>query len=408
MSRKRGVYILGAKRTPFGKFFGSLKDISVPWLAGLIINKMLEDCGFSRGGSTYEGIDGVILGQVLTAGSGQAPARQAALLARLSETCPAETVNKVCASSLFAIKMASREIQVGEAGLMIAGGMESMSRAPYLVTRRVKNEAFRIKNSVVMGLAVSRGEDAIDSMVFDGLVDPGVLRYSMGDLADTCAIKYQISREAQESYAYSSFERAYEAQRLGKFDLQIGCLEDYKDECIREPDLAKMQKLSPAFSANGTVTAATSSQIADGAAVMLLGDSRTARKRGLTKLVRSIDFATHSQDPRWFTTAPVGAIKKILLRNRLRVQDVSLFEINEAFAVVPIYAMRELGIPHEKLNIWGGAIALGHPLGASGARIVMNLMRQLHETGGRYGIACACNGGGEAMAVLVENMQGRA
>jgi len=403
VSKKRGVYILGAKRTPFGKFFGSLKNFSAVELASEAIGALTApfNLGLSR---SDIGVDGVILGNVLSAGLGQAPARNAMLKAGLPEHCPAALVNKVCASSLFALESAAEKIQLGKSGLMIAGGMESMSRAPYILERR----------SSAIGRAFMQELDKVphrpyvdDSMIWDGLFNTMTPAWKiMGEFADDCAKVHKISREEQEAYAYESFGRANEAQKNKKFERQIAQVNGLQtDEGIREPDIDKMRKLNPVFTADGTVTAATSAQISDGASVLLLGDSRTARRLGVVARIRLVDFVTHSQHPHWYTTAPIDAIRKILQRNNLKVSDVSFFEINEAFAVVPIFTMRQIGIRHEKLNIWGGAIALGHPLGASGARIVMNIAHQLWETGGRRGIACACNGGGEAVAVLVENIK---
>lgn len=403
MSKKRGVYILGAKRTPFGKFFGSLKHVSAVELASEAIAGLTARFSLELGCGDI-GVDGVVLGNVLSAGLGQAPARNAMLKAGLPAHCHAAAVNKVCASSLFALESATEKIQLGKAGLMIAGGMESMSRTPYLLERRTS----------VLGRAFMQGLDKVshrpyvdDSMIFDGLLNTMTASWKiMGEFADDCAKVYKISREEQEAYAYESFMRLRIARTRGKFSEQIIPVDKVIfDECPREPDIGKMRSLKPVFSEDGTTTAATSAQISDGAAVLLLGDSRSARKIGVVAGIRLVDFVTHSQHPHWYTTAPVEAIKKILRRNKLRVSDVSSFEINEAFAVVPIFTMHQLGIPHEKVNIWGGAIAIGHPLGASGARIVMNIVQQLLETGERYGIATACNGGGEAVAVLIENIK---
>lgn len=412
MSRKRGVYILGAKRTPFGKFFGSLSHIPAVELASEAIKDLITH--FKLGLSCDDiGVDGVILGNVYSAGLGSAPVKQAMLHAGLPEHCHASLERKECASSLYALESATEKIQLGKAGLMIAGGMESMSQTPYLLKRKIKISNPNIQNDFEHYLDdIGHGNDktslypkATDSMVWDGLLDTSMPSWKiMGELADDCAKVHGISREAQEAYSFESFMRAGVARASGRFYSQIAAVGRVSvDECMREPDIDKMRGLNPTF-AGGTVTAATSAQISDGAVVLLLGDRRSALKlTGIEPRIRVVDFATHSQHPHWYTTAPVDAIGKILLRNRLKVKDISFFEINEAFAVVPIFAMHQLGIPHEKTNVWGGAITIGHPLGASGARIVMNLEQQLFEIGGRYGIACACNGGGEAMAVLIEN-----
>ncbi len=399
MSRKRGVYVLGACRTPFGKFFGLFKDVPAPCLAAAAIKGLYKSLNLPP---AFSSIGGLVLGQVYFAGVGQAPVKQAALLAGLSKTVNSVSVNKVCASSLYALQAASREIQIGEAGLMLAGGMENMSRAPYLLERRDKKVG---PEWSVMSRQLLKGDEPLmyDSMIFDGLLDTTTSKWrTMGELADMCAEVHAISREAQEAYARASFERVLSTREAGAFDRQI-CDKGTKDECVRHLDSEKIKGLKPAFSQNGTVTAATSSQIADGAAVLLLGDSRTARKMRILPKARLVDFVSFNQDPIWYTTSPVGAIRDLLGRNRLTVKDIDFFEINEAFAVVPIYAMRDLGIPFEKVNVWGGAISLGHPLGASGARLVMNVDQQLREIGGRYGIACACHGRGGAMAILIKN-----
>lgn len=422
------AYILAARRTPFGKFWGALKDISAPRLGAAPIRRILEETGVAQ-----ESIGGVYMGEVLTAGVGQNPARQAALYAGLSDACDARTFGKVCSSSLIALDHAVDKILLGKADLMIAGGMESMSRAPYLFRRWEKRmgdftfyelvqefirrgadegklEEYEKKAMEFTGWYVCV-EKLLDSMIYDGLCDIyGIDLPHMGKLADMCAREHGISRNEQEAYAFTSFSRALEAECAGLFDSQIVHVDTpqrmvVSDEGIYAPDRVRWKKSKPVFTEDGTVIAGTSSQVSDGAGALLLGTSEAAETLRIAPLARIAAFSVHSQEPEWYTTAPVGAIQKVLRQAGLRLQDIDLFEINEAFAVVPLYAMRELNIPHEKVNIWGGAIAIGHPIGASGARIAMNLAYQLIHANGRYGIAVACNGGGEAVAVLIENVQ---
>lgn len=417
MSKRRGVYVLDAKRTPFGKFFGSLKNVSAVQLASEAIEGLTARLKLALGSSNI-GVDLVLLGNVYSAGLGGAPARQVVFGAGLPEYCTAIILRTECASSLTSLESTTEKIQLGKAGLVIAGGMESMSRTPFLLERKIKISNPNIQNDFEYYLDdIGYGSDgrdpwypkARDSMIYDGLMDVISPEWrKMGELADLCAKTYGISREEQEAYAYESFARARFAAASGKFGRQIVSVAGVsEDECIREPDIDKMRKLKPSFSEGGTVTAATSAQISDGSAVLLLGDRRSAmRLTGIEPRIRIVDFAICSQGPQWYTTAPADAIAKLLRKNGLKISDIDVFEINEAFAVVPLYAMRKLSIPHEKINIWGGAIAMGHPLGASGARLVMNAAQQLFELGGRCAVICACNNGGEARAVLIENITG--
>lgn len=400
MPNTPSVYIVTAARTPFGKFFGALKNIPAPELAASVVQKML-----SRVIIPFSKVQEIYFGEVLTAGVGQNPARQVAIRSGLSQECHAVTVNEVCSSSLVAVRIATQNILLGDAELIVAGGAESMSRAPYLL-RRTKR---MFDDKTLADYGAQLDAILIDSMQYDGLRDIyGPKMPSMGELADMCATSHHISRKEQENFAAESFHRAKNAQTRGYFDSQLAYIHTsggvmYADEGIREPDLDKIKALKPAFRKDGTVTAATSSQISDGAAMLLLCSEVMKNKLGLKPLARVVAYATHSQNPYWYTTAPVGAIKAVLAKAQLTLDQVDLFEINEAFAVVPIYAMRQLGIPHDKVNIWGGAIALGHPIGASGARLVTTLAYELRMTGKRYGIAVACNGGGEAVALLIEN-----
>lgn len=401
----RQTYICDVARTPHGSFFGALKHISAPELGGLAIHALLD-----RHPGLGKDVDSVYMGQVFTAGVGQHPARQAGLWAGLPHNCHAENFNKVCASSLAALIHAHHRIQVGEAERMIAGGMESMSRAPYLVHRSKKVSGDR---SILMLLHEDLAwPDSIarDSMLYDGLTEPSAPgRPSMGMIADTCAREESLSRDLQEGYAHESTRRAIQAWQAGHFADYVTPIATSdgvvlsSDEGLRQPDLQKMRDSKPAFSADGTVTAATSSKIADGASAILLASGfALGMDKSLRPIARIVASATFSDVPLRFPTAPIGAIEAVLKRAGQCLGDVDLFEINEAFAVVPLAAMQKLQIPHEKVNVWGGAIAIGHPLGASGTRIVGTLALQLRALGKKRGIAVACNGGGEAVAVLIE------
>jgi len=407
MMKTRSVYICDAVRTPHGGFFGSLKDIPSAKLGASVIKKLLE-----RNKVPPAAVGGVFMGEVFTAGEGQNPARQAVLQGGLPLTCPAETVNKVCASSLAALRNATRAIQLGETELMIAGGMENMSRSPYFMRRKQKALGNRTVDVLV---SPSHGDPDVlyDSMLYDGLTDPllsEVKRQHMGDLADLCAYVHSISREEQDLFSHVSVARAHDARRKGFSALQLfemsppGVPALLDDEVLRLPNLSAVRKLRPVFSETGTVTAGTSSQIADGASALLISSGKEAKELSLTPIARICDFAVFSGHFSWYTTAPVGAIKLLLEKTRRTISNIDLFEINEAFAVVPLYAMKEFSLPHEKVNVWGGAIAIGHPLGASGTRIVGALAHQLRALGEKTGIAVACNGGGEAVAVMIERV----
>jgi len=408
MAQDCDVYICSALRTPFGKFWGSFKDVPASRLGAEVIKAILWQTQVPS-----QAIDGVYMGQVLTAGEGQNPARRASRLAGLPDSCPALTFNKVCSSSLVAIQHAVNMIRLSETSLMIAGGMENMSRVPYLIRRWGKFSGNKWKEQFLEEFISSGGPVVLDSMIYDGLTelsDPA--NPHMGALADQCARIYEISRREQDHYALQSISRTLKAQKNGALGAQIipithGNITLEVDECVRELDREEIARAEPFFTKKGTVTTATSSKIADGAAALLLASDDAIKKysRTLKPRARILAFAAHSHNPRWYTTAPALAIKKILGKTNMSVRDVDLFEVNEAFAVVPLHTMRQLGIRIEKINIFGGAISLGHPLGATGARIVGNLLQGLLHTNSRYGIACACNGGGEAVAVLIENMQ---
>jgi len=400
------VYLCDAVRTAHGSFCGALKDYPSSALGSITIQALKKNCRFPT-----RLVKGVFMGQVLTAGEGQNPARHAALDAGLGIECEAETFNKVCSSSLAALRHAVNMIRLGEAHAMIAGGMENMSRAPYLARRTAK----RLGDETVSSLYIKSGDEAsqrvaYDSMIHDGLTEPSVAeRPHMGVIAEMCARDNLITREEQEDFAYESFARAHASEALHAMMiepiLRKASPSFMYDEGIREPNRGAMLKLGPAFSPGGTITAATSSQIADGASALLLADAHAIKHSKADCLAYVRDCAVFSQDPSWYTTAPVGAIEKLLAKNKLTIADIDLFEINEAFAVIPLYAMHTLGIPHEKVNVWGGSIAIGHPLGASGTRIVGQLALQLRDLNKRRGIAVACNGGGEAVAVLLEAVE---
>lgn len=387
------IVIISYARTPMGSFQGALTGASATELGAAAVGAAIERAGLSG-----EAVERIYMGCVLPAGLGQAPARQAALKAGLPLHVEATTVNKMCGSGMQAAIMAHDAIAAGSADIVVAGGMESMTGAPYLSTRH-------------RGGARIGHDRLIDHMYMDGLEDayePGKL---MGNFADDAAVEYQFTRAAQDDYAIASLARAQRAQAGGKFDREItpvevagrkGSVTIDKDEQPQRADAAKIPTLKPAFSKDGTVTAANASSISDGAAALVMMRASKAAELGLAPIARIVAHAAHAQEPAKFTSAPVPAIKKALAKAGWSVGDVDLFEVNEAFAVVPMIAMRELGIAHDKINIHGGACALGHPIGASGARIMATLISALQTTGGKRGLASLCIGGGEATAVAVE------
>ncbi len=398
MPRQRSVFICGAVRTPHGRFFGSLKDISAAELGAHVVREVLR-----KSAAPPDAVGSVYMGEVLTAGEGQNPARRAAVMGGLPLSCPAETINKVCASSLAALRHGARAIMLGEAECVIAGGMESMTRAPYLVRKQSRSMGERAVAEI--------GGIALDSLMYDGLTEASLgARPRMGEFADLCSRAHAISRDDQEFFSHESALRAGAAFRGGQTALQLvaiplgegKCLAH--DETLRISDREAMRGLPPAFFETGVVTAATSSQIADGASAVLLVGAGAVRKFSFKPLARISAWTVFSGAPAQYATAPTEAIRRILAATRRVAADIDLFEINEAFAVVPIHAMRALTIPHEKVNVWGGSIAIGHPLGATGARIAGSLALQLSFYGKESGVAVACNGGGEAVAVLVERV----
>ena len=380
----RDVIIAGAARTPMGGFQGALSPLSAPELGGVAIRAALGD---------RETVDEVLMGCVLPAGQGQAPARQAGFAAGLGEEVPATTLNKMCGSGMAAAMLAADRIALGQADLIIAGGMESMTNAPYLLPKM--RGGARIGHGAV-----------IDSMFLDGLEDAYDKGRLMGTFAEDCAEHYQFTREAQDGYALASLENALRAARDGDFAAEIAPVEVSsrkgsatvaEDEQPQSARPEKIPTLKPAFREGGTVTAANASSISDGAAALLLAADGTAPARAYIR-----GHASHAQAPGWFTTAPVPAARKLLDRIGWSVEDVDLWEVNEAFAVVPMAFMAELGVPREKLNVNGGACALGHPIGASGARIIVTLLHALEARGLKRGVAAICIGGGEGTAIAIE------
>ncbi len=388
------VVILSGARTPLGGFQGELSGKSAPELGAVSIAAAV-----SRAGLTPDQIEETLMGCVLPAGVGQAPARQASRLAGLPDGVPCTTVSKVCGSGMKALMIAADQLSAGHAGVLVAGGMESMSNAPYLLPKARG------------GYRLGHGEIK-DHMFLDGLEDAYEHRL-MGTYAEDSAREYQFTRGDQDAFAIESLQRAKRAQSDGSFASEIvgvkvsgkgGESEVNTDEQPRRADPAKIPTLKPAFAKDGTVTAANSSSISDGAAAVVVARDDFAAKRALKPIARIVAQASHAAEPRWFTTAPVGAIGKVLDASGWRKEDVDLFEINEAFACVTMIAMRDLGLPHEKVNVNGGACALGHPIGASGARIVVTLLHALEKRGLKRGVAALCIGGGEATAIAVERL----
>ncbi len=394
MKHSEPVYIVSAARTPIGAFQGALAPVSAPRLGATAIRAALERSGLAAGdvGETY-------MGNVLTAGLGQAPARQAARYAGLPDSVPATTVGKVCGSGLQSVILGTKAIKLGDADVVVAGGMESMTNAPYLLP------------SARGGYRMGHGQ-VQDSMILDGLWDPYDDQH-MGMCGELCAREHGFSREAQDAFAIESYRRANAAQEARHFDAELVpvTIEDKKGNVVvaedEEPKRArpdKMPSLRPAFSKEGTITAANASKIDDGASALVLAAESVVKARGLSPLARIVGYGGHARAPAWFTTAPIGAIEAALARTGLSVGDIDLWEINEAFAVVAMVAMKELAIPHEKLNVNGGAVALGHPIGASGARILTTLVHAMKARSARRGLATLCIGGGEAVAVVVERV----
>ena len=388
-----GIYITGASRTPMGGFQGALADKAAPELGGVAIKAALENAKVSS-----EAVEELLMGCVLPAGLGQAPARQAGFEAGLKKETPATTVNKVCGSGMKTVMLGHDAIKAGGPQLVVAGGMESMTNAPYL--SRATRGGGRLGH-----------HQLDDHMFFDGLEDAYDKGTLMGSFAEDCAQHYQFSREEQDGYALASLERALNAQKSNAFDSEITpvTITTRKGELVvgedEQPGAARPEKipqLKPAFKKNGTVTPANSSSISDGAAALVLANDDAMKAYGMTPRAMICGHAGHAQEPGWFTTAPVPAARKLLDKLGWGIDDVDLWEVNEAFAVVPMAFMRELGIDHGKLNVNGGACALGHPIGASGSRILVTLLNALEKQNLKRGVAASCLGGGEGVAVAIE------
>ena len=386
------IVIVAAKRTPMGAFQSDFAGVSANELGAAAIKAAVAQAGIQP-----EQVEEVIFGNVLTAGQGQAPARQATIKAGLPQSVGAVTLNKVCGSALKSIMMAADTIAAGNADIMVAGGMESMTNAPYLLKKA--RGGYRIGHDKVF-----------DHMMLDGLED-AYTGLAMGMFAEDCAAKYGFTREMQDQFAVTSVERAKAAIASGAFKEEIApvTVVERKGERVVDTDegpgrikTEKIATLRPAFKKDGTVTAASSSSINDGAAAVVLMTEGKARELGLQPLARIVSHGTFAHEPQWFTTAPIGATRKALAKAGWNVEDVELWEINEAFAVVPMAMMKELSIPHDKVNVNGGACALGHPIGASGARILVTLLHAMKQRGLKKGLATLCIGGGEGVSMCVE------
>jgi acetyl-CoA C-acetyltransferase len=389
------ICIVGAARTPIGGLLGELAPLTAPKLGSAAIAAALD-----RAGVAPDGVAGVVMGNVLPAGQGQAPARQASIGAGIPVSAPAVTVNKMCGSGLQALIQCHDALAAGGSGILVAGGMESMSNAPFLLPR--------LRGGVKYGHT-----QVLDHMALDGLEDAFEPGRAMGTYADATARQWGFSRADQDAFAERSLRLAQEAGDNAALrdeiaDLTVpgrkGDVIVTADEQPRKADVSKIAGLKPAFGKDGTVTAANASSISDGAAALVVAHLSEAEDRGLTPIARIVAHAGHAQEPGWFTTAPAPAMRKAMAKAGWSVDDVDLFEINEAFAVVVLATQRELGIPLEKINVRGGACAVGHPIGASGARIIVTLLAALRQRGLKRGVAGICIGGGEALAVAVEMM----
>jgi acetyl-CoA C-acetyltransferase len=386
------VVIVSAQRTPIGAFQGALAPLTAPQLGSAAIKGALEAAGVKPAD-----VQDVIMGNVLSANLGQAPARQAAIGAGLPTSTGALTINKMCGSGLKAVMLAADAIRTGDLDIVVAGGLESMTNAPYMLPKARS------------GYRMGHGE-IIDHMLWDGLSSPWDGK-SMGCFGDATAAKYNFSRAHMDAYAAESVRRAMHAVESGAFKREVipvtvkgrkGDVVISNDETPATCNIEKIPSLKPAFAKDGTVTAASSASISDGAAALVVMSAAAAKARGIKPLARILAYATHSQEPEWFTTAPVGSIKKTLAKLGWRPNDADLYEINEAFAVVTMATMRDVDLDHARVNVNGGACALGHPIGATGARILTTLVHALHNRGGKRGIASLCIGGGEAVSVAIE------
>ena len=384
--------ILSGARTPIGGFMGSLSSQSAPQLGAIAIKGALEKAGVSR-----DKVNEVIMGNVLTGGVGQAPARQAAIYAGLPTSVECMTINKVCGSGLKAVMLADQVINNGDADVIVAGGQESMTNAPHAL--------FGVRNGYKMG-----NQNLVDLMIHDGLWDV-YNNFHMGNAGELCASTHTFTRDAQDKFAEESYKLAIQAQQSGYFANEIvpvtiadrkGDITVTKDDDPEKVNFDKIPTLKPVFKKDGTVTAANASNLNDGAAALVVSSEEWAKANEMKPLAKIIAHCSHAQAPDWFTTAPTSAIQKVLKKANMKLDQIDLFEINEAFAVVPMHSIKELGIDRNKVNINGGAIALGHPIGASGARLLVTLINALKRTGGKYGLVTLCIGGGEANAMIIE------
>lgn len=375
--------IVSACRTPIGSFLGGLSAKKATELGAICVKEALQ-----RSGLKPAQIEQVIMGCVLQAGLGQSPARQVALGAGLPNTVSVLTVNKVCSSGLMAVMLADQAIRANDATIVIAGGMESMSNAPYLLPRA--RQGLKMGDSAI-----------IDSMIFDGLLDVYSHKH-MGNCAELCARKYSFSREAQDAFAVESYKRALGAEEQGKFRREMITMELSADEEPTRVKFDKIPQLKPVFEKDGTVTVANASSLNDGAAACVVASEEAAKQNGLKPLARIVGHTSAGKEPEWFTTAPVDAIRKLLDQLHLKTTDIDLWEINEAFAVAMLATLKELKLDPAKMNVNGGAVALGHPIGASGARLLTTLLYAMKDRGAKRGLVSLCNGGGEATAMVVE------
>ena len=388
------VFIVSMARTPIGSLSGVLGGVNVIELGKTVVKAAME-----RAGVNGDQVDEVYLGNVLQANVGQAPAQQVSIAAGINTKTPCTTINKVCASGMKAIMLGAQSIMLGDNHVVVVGGMESMSNSPhYLPSGRA-------------GIRYGNGE-ILDAIMRDGLQDP-YKKYMMGNAGEVCAKHYSFSREEQDNYAIASYKRAQEAYANGYFKDEIvpvviatrkGDVAITEDEEYKKFDEAKVSALKPAFEKEGTITAINASKINDGASAMVLMSGEKVKELGVKPLAKIVSFADASQDPEWFTTTPSKAIPKALKKANINIEDVDFFEINEAFSVVALANMKEMNIAHEKINVFGGAVALGHPIGSSGCRIVATLISVLNNKGGKIGAAGICNGGGGASAIVVEKV----
>lgn len=389
----KSVYIVSTARTPIGSFSGSLATVQAPHLGAIAIKAAIE-----RAGIKAEQVQEVYMGNVVSANIGQAPAQQASIYAGIPTTVNCTTVNKVCASGMKAIMLGAQSIFLGDNDIVVAGGMESMSNIPYYLEKA--RNGYRLGHDKI-----------IDGIIRDGLWDP-YKDYHMGNAGELCSTTYNITREDQDNFAKESYTRAAKASEQGFFKNEIVSVEIVgktpitvsEDEEYKKANFDKMGSLKPAFTKEGTITAANASKINDGAAAVILMSEEKIKELGIKPLAKIISFADASQAPEWFTTTPIKAMQKALDKSGLKISDIDFFEVNEAFSCVAIINAKELNIPTEKLNVWGGAVALGHPIGCSGARITVTLNSILHKNDGRYGMAGICNGGGGASAIIIERV----